>query len=201
MVRLFPWLIKMIKDCTAVILTGGESKRMGQDKASVCFRHQTLLEQSVSQLESLFDTVVISTRQQRSETALPQVLDDAILRAPIMGIVATLQYVRTHWVFVVGVDMPFVAADLVAFMATQRHAYDAVAIYADAMPQPLCCFYHQACLPKMQQHIKAGKRSLKQVLEAVNTHFISENEARLYDTPLRSLLSLDTTADIEQWSK
>ena len=191
----------MIADCTAVILAGGQSKRMGQDKASLVFEGQTLLARAEQSLTPLFEHVVVSMRHKRDDTLLPQVLDDSEHRAPMMGIVASFEAVDTGWLFVVGVDMPFISADLVKYMAKHREGYDAVALYVGGMAQPLCCFYHRQTLPAMQQHIQQGKRSLKCLLETLNTYLILEHQARLYDAELRSLVSLNTTADVQQWSK
>jgi len=190
-----------IQHCAAVILAGGQSKRMGQDKASVIFEGQTLLAIVEQSLTPLFEHVVVSTRQKRDDTLLPQVLDDSEHRAPMMGIVAAFEAVDTDWLFVVGVDMPFISADLLKHMAKHREVHDAVALHVGGMAQPLCCFYHRQTLPAMQQHIKQDKRSLKCLLETLNTYCIPEQEARLYDAELRSLVSLNTTADVKQWSK
>ncbi len=174
---------------------------MGQDKASLMFEGQTLLARAEQILTPLFKHVVVSTRHKRDDTLLPQVLDDSEHRAPMMGIVAAFEAVDTDWLFVMGVDMPFIATDLLKHMAKSRAGYDAVALHVDGMAQPLCCFYHRHALLAMQHYIKQGKRSLKCLLETLNTYLISEQEARLYDAELRSLVSLNTAADVQQWSK
>ncbi|MBL1352196.1 MAG: molybdenum cofactor guanylyltransferase [Zetaproteobacteria bacterium] len=191
----------MIHDCTAVILAGGESKRMGQDKASILFQGQTLLQHSIKQLRPCFENVSVSVRKQRSDTDLRQILDNSENRAPMLGIAAALQAVHTDWIFVVGVDMPFVAHKLLKNMASKRENHDAVAVYSGGFMQPLCCFYRQTCWSKMQQSIQAERRSLKHLLKALNTHIISEHEARLYDPKLQSFVSLNTPTDLKTWSK
>jgi len=191
----------MIHDCTAVILAGGESKRMGQDKASTLFQGQPLLQHCIKQLRPCFKDILISTRKKHPETPLPQILDASHAHAPIMGIAAALQAVHTDWIFVVGVDMPFVASELVQYMASKRTNHDAVAVYSDGLMQPLCCFYRQTCLLKIQQNIQAEKRSLKHLLNELNTNIITEDEARLHDTRLQSFVSLNTPGDLKTWSK
>ncbi len=190
-----------IDNCTAVILAGGQSKRMGQDKAAVMFQGKTLLQHAEDKLTPLFETVVVSTREQRSDTGLPQVLDASQSRAPMLGIAACFEALDADWLFVVGVDMPFISADLVQYMASQRGNHDAVALQAGDMVQPLCCFYHRSCLPQMKANIQAGKRSLKHLLQAVDTRVIPESEARVYDARLQSVVSLDTPQDLRDWSK
>ena len=187
----------MIEHGVAVILAGGQSKRMGQDKAAVVFQGKPLLQYAEDTLASLFERVVVSTREQRSDTGLPQVLDASESRAPMLGIVACFEALDADWLFVVGVDMPFVSAKLVQYMAKQRGNHDAVALQADEMVQPLCCFYHRSCLPQMKANIQAGKRSLKHLLQAVDTKVIPESEARVYDARLQSVVSLDTPQDLQ----
>ena len=174
---------------------------MGQDKASVVFQDKPLLQHAEDTLTPLFEAVVVSTRDKRKDTDVAQVLDTCESRAPMLGIVACFEALDAPWLFVVGVDMPFVSPKLVQFMAKQRGNHDAVALQADDMLQPLCCFYHRSCLPQMKANIQAGKRSLKHLLQAVETKVIPESEARVYDARLQSVVSLDSPQDIRDWSK
>ncbi|WP_038246766.1 molybdenum cofactor guanylyltransferase [Ghiorsea bivora] len=191
----------MIKNCTAVILAGGESKRMRRDKAGVMFQGKTLLQHAESNLTPLFQSVVVSSREKRNDTQLLQILDTSESRAPMLGIAACFEALDTDWLFVVGVDMPFVAPSLVRFMTTNREDFDAVTLKVDGVLQPLCCFYHRKSLPHMQRNIRADKRSLKHLLMAMNTKVIPENEASVYDAGLRSVVSLDTAQDLQGWSE
>ena len=188
----------MIDDCTAVILAGGQSKRMGQDKASLVFEGQTLLARAEQSLTPLFEHVVVSTRHKRDDTLLPQVLDDSDYRAPMMGIVATFEAVDTDWLFVVGVDMPFVSAGLVKHMAKHREGYDAVLVKVEERLQPLLAFYRrEICLPLMRARIHQGNRSLISLIPHIHANTLKDNDIQQVDYKLKSFIDFDVLSDLE----
>ncbi len=187
-----------IQHCTAVILTGGQSKRMGQDKASMVFEGQTLLARAEQSLTPLFEHVVVSTRQKRDDTELPQVLDDSEYRAPMMGIVAAFEAVDTDWLFVVGVDMPFIAADLLKHMAKYRAGHDAVLVKVEERLQPLLAFYRkESCLPLMRARIHQGNRSLINLIPHIHTNVLKEDDIQQVDYKLKSFIDFDMPSDLE----
>lgn len=65
----------MIADCTAIILAGGESKRMGRDKAALPFNGETLLQSVITGVQPLFVQTLVSVRELRGDVVLPQICD------------------------------------------------------------------------------------------------------------------------------
>jgi len=187
-----------INNCTAVILTGGESKRMGADKASVVLAGQSLLGHVLAQIEPLFSDILISVREQRLDIAYPQIVDGAEDRGPMVGIKAALEQVKTDWVFVIACDMPFVSMGLIQHLAGLRSQHDVVVPFAFDRPQPLFGFYHKTCLPLMQDRMKQGKRSMIRLLDDLDTCLLSEQQVKAIDPELKSLLSLDSLEDVKK---
>ena len=56
----------MITDCTAIIMAGGDSRRMGTDKANVALGEKTLLQSVIATMQQLFPQVIVSVRQPRA---------------------------------------------------------------------------------------------------------------------------------------
>lgn len=187
----------MIQDCSALILAGGESRRMGQDKASLVLDGQTLLQRMASIVQPLFNEVIVSVRQRRGETGLPQVCDDPAHVGPLAGLAAGLQGSRTSWLFAVACDMPFISAPLIEYLAQQRGAYQAVVPVVRGHPQPLAAFYAAACLPAAQACLNGnGKHSLRALLDTLTVRYVSEAEMLHTDPQLRSFFDLDTPDDL-----
>ncbi|MDX8406231.1 MAG: molybdenum cofactor guanylyltransferase [Mariprofundus sp.] len=185
-------------NCTAVILTGGESRRMGSDKAAVLLHGKPLLQHVLEQLEPLFADIVISVREHRDGFTCPQIIDVSEGRGPMVGIQAALEQVQTPWIFVIGCDMPFVSAPLIAHLASKRSSHDAVVCYADDRPQPLFGFYATSCLPLMRTRIAQGKRSMIRLLETLDSYMLAELQVKAIDPQLKSLISLDSVADVKR---
>ncbi len=190
-----------ITNCTAVILAGGESRRMGRDKAHVEFRGKSLLNHAIANLSPLFGEIVLSVRDplvvDESQSNIVQVMDAGEGRGPMMGIVAAMTEVGTDWVFVTGVDMPFVVPELVVHMAEQRPGHDTVLAEIDGQLQPMLAFYaKRACLPAMQSRIAQGRRSLMRLIPSLNTAILTEKELRPLDPDLHSFTDFDTPEDL-----
>jgi len=188
----------MIENCTAVILAGGESRRMGQDKASLMLGNDSLLNRAIRNMQPLFKQLIISVREPREHLLFPQLCDSGDARGPIMGIATALERVDTPWVFAMACDMPFIAADMIVAMAVQRGERDAVVALADGHLQPLAAFYSQSCLEPMQAQIAAGQRSLKMLIENVDAAIVEEQVLRQWDSDLLSFMDLDTRVDVEK---
>jgi len=188
----------MIEHCTAVVLTGGESKRMGSDKASVMLAGKSLLGHVLEQLEPLFADILISVREQRPDIHYPQIVDKTEDRGPMVGIKAALEVVKTDWVFVIACDMPFVSTGLIQHLAGLRSDHDAVVPFVFDRPQPLFGFYNKTCLPLMEARMKLGQRSMIRLLADLDTFELSALQVKAIDPERMSLLSLDTLEDVKK---
>ena len=130
----------MIADCTAVILAGGESKRMGQDKARLVLDGQTLLQHVIATMQQVFPHVILSVSEPRPEIELLQVCDDPSVHGPLAGVLAALDHVTTQWAFIIACDMPFVQPSLIVLLSQYRQTCQAVVPVVHGHPQPLAAF-------------------------------------------------------------
>ncbi|HAF44624.1 MAG TPA: hypothetical protein DCK83_06730 [Gallionellaceae bacterium] len=185
----------MIDDCTALILAGGDSRRMGQDKAALVLDGKTLLDHITATMQRVFSKVVVSVRQLRAGVDVPQVCDGVEASGPLAGLIAGLAQADTPWVFAVACDMPFVTEAVVVHLASCRAAHQAVVPMIGGYPQPLAAFYATGTLEAMRASLAAGDRSLRGVLEKLDVRYVSEAELRECDPQLRSFFDLDTPQD------
>jgi molybdopterin-guanine dinucleotide biosynthesis protein A len=110
----------MIADCTAIVMAGGDSRRMGRDKANVTLGDKTLLQVVTATMQQLFPQVIVSVRQPRAGIDLPQVCDEQPDGGPLAGLAASLGQITTPWAFMVACDMPFVVPEVVELLAEYR---------------------------------------------------------------------------------
>lgn len=190
----------MIADCTALILAGGDSRRMGQDKATLVLDGKTLLEGVVATMQTVFPKVIVSVRQLRAGLDVPQVCDEQPASGPLAGLSAGLAQADTPWVFAVACDMPFVTQSVVSRLATFRAGQQAVVPLVGGYPQPLAAFYATTCLDAMRASLADGDNSLRGMLQKLDVRYVSEAELRDIDPQLRSFFDLDTPQDVAQAS-
>jgi molybdopterin-guanine dinucleotide biosynthesis protein A len=101
---------------SAVLLAGGESRRMGSDKATIVFEGGPLWQRQMELLRSLRpERIFVSARHKPSwqplETEL--LLDEPPSRGPLSGLTIALERMRTSHLIVLAVDMPFMTGDQV----------------------------------------------------------------------------------------
>ena len=189
----------MIADCTALILAGGDSRRMGQDKTRIEFEGTSLLQRAIDRMRVVFPHVLVSVRQRRDDIDAPQVCDTVPGAGPLAGLCAGLEAAGTSWVFVMATDMPFPETKLIRRLAQSRGTHQAVVPVVGDMPQPTFAFYARQALPLLKSTLAgSGKRSLLSSLACLEVRWVDEAALVSSDPELRSFIDLDTPQD---WSK
>jgi molybdenum cofactor guanylyltransferase len=95
---------------SAVLLAGGESRRMGRDKATIVFRGRPLWQRQLQVLRDLGpEKVFVSARKAPSwlpfDTEL--LLDELPFRGPLSGLTRAFVSIQTSHLAILAVDMPF----------------------------------------------------------------------------------------------
>src|SRR5450631_272010 len=99
---------------TAVLLAGGESRRMGRDKAAITFRGEPLWQRQLEVLRALLpEKIFVSVRQEPSWLSLETelLLDEPPSRGPLSGLTRALASTQTSHLVVLAVDMPFMTSE------------------------------------------------------------------------------------------
>ncbi|MDP4027565.1 MAG: molybdenum cofactor guanylyltransferase [Gallionella sp.] len=178
-------------------MAGGDSRRMGTDKASLLLDGQTLLQSVIATMQQLFPQVIVSVRQPRPEIDLPQVCDEQENAGPLAGLAASLGQITTPWAFAVACDMPFVVPEVVELLAEYRLQHQAVVPVVHGHPQPLAAFYAASCLAPLRASLAAQRKGLRDVIKQLDVRYVDEAEMLEADPHLRSFFDLDTPQDFE----
>jgi|UPI000370BF71 molybdopterin-guanine dinucleotide biosynthesis protein A len=181
--------------CTAVILAGGESRRMGCDKSQLQLGEASLLEHALNHVRLVFSHVAVSVRQPRDDIDAVQWCDQGAERGPMMGIAAALSRMTTPWLFVLACDMPLVSSALIRQLADQVQQDDGADVIVpriNGYMQPLCGFYSLRCLPAMEARIAAGQRGVQSLIATLNARVIDG------DSMAQQLIDIDTPQDVKK---
>ena len=162
---------------TGIILTGGQSKRMGSDKALLQLDGKTLLKHAVDLCSGLCDELLISSNNPTHQIGNFRRIDDEIENCgPIGGIYSCLKRSANDWNFVLSVDAPFVQPDFIQFLNSRTGHFDAVVPLHNGKKEPLIAFYHKNALPQIEAQIKAENYKLHFLLQELTTNFVDAAE-------------------------
>jgi molybdopterin-guanine dinucleotide biosynthesis protein A len=129
---------------SAVLLAGGESRRMGRDKAAVVFRDEPLWRRQLRVLRDLGpERVYVSARTESSwlpdDTEL--LLDEPPSRGPLSGLTKALERMETSHLLVLAVDMPFVTREQLHHLCTLATEGCGVVPMIGERAEPLAAIY------------------------------------------------------------
>ncbi len=147
---------------SGVILCGGQSRRMGRDKAELELGGERMLDRVLSEVASVCSEVLLACgpHERYKNRGLRLVLDGCADGGPLAGIVAALETAREERALVVACDMPRVCRDLFLALAHRaaREELDVCWFESERGVEPLCAVYSRRCVPVMRAAFASGKR-------------------------------------------
>lgn len=147
---------------TLVIQAGGQSRRMGRDKALLPFLGRPLIARLAERLAPVADELLVTTNRPEDFAflGLPLIPDPRPGRGALGGLYAALRAARGEAVAVVACDLPFASPELLRFQAAvleQEGADVVIPRGADGL-EPLHAVYRRsACLPLVESALDAGQ--------------------------------------------
>ncbi|HEY5975248.1 MAG TPA: bifunctional molybdenum cofactor guanylyltransferase MobA/molybdopterin-guanine dinucleotide biosynthesis adaptor protein MobB [Geobacteraceae bacterium] len=182
---------------TGVILVGGKSSRMGQDKAFVEVAGQPLFDRVLAAFREVFtEIVLVGDRADRfAHTGLP-VYPDRYPGSALGGLYSGLHYAKTPYVFVCACDVPYPSVPLIRLILAANQGHDVVVPKSHAGLEPLFALYGKNCLEQMRQLLEAGNFRVYDFYPAVNTRYLEPEEFDHLPDAQRSFLNLNTPAEL-----
>jgi molybdopterin-guanine dinucleotide biosynthesis protein A len=149
-----------------LLLTGGASRRLGRDKATVVVGGERLVDRAARLLAGVARPV-IEVGPGRSR--LPWVLEDDPGSGPLAAVAAGASLLQRGGhrgpALVLAVDLPLVTEGLLALLAGHPSTGCVVPVDGAGYPQPLCARYSAAALSAASGLSAAGFTSPRALLE------------------------------------
>lgn len=186
-----------IQGVTGVILAGGNSSRMGKNKALLTSGGVTLIEKVYRTLSAIFAEVVVVTNTPEEYAFLPcpKIPDRYIGMGSMAGVHAGLSWSRTEWVFVVACDMPYLDESLIRNLATRLKDGVALVPETDAGLEPLHSFYSKKALPYLEKALAGGRQKLLDLLESAGAERVPAPEILRLSPGFKSFANVNTPED------
>jgi len=186
-----------------VIQAGGESRRMGQDKALIPFLGKPLIQRVMARVEKLGDEILVTTNHPEDYRFLdvPLISDIVPGRGALGGLYTALVAAHEPLVAVVACDMPFVSAPLLAaerdLLAKPGH--DAVIPKTSHGTEPFHATYRRStCLPAIEWAMEAQKWRVDAWFSRTNLRFLSPEEVLQYDPKDMAFWNVNTPEELQK---
>lgn len=185
---------------SGIILAGGNSLRLGQEKALIDTGGQLLIERVVHRLGRVVDRIVLVTNdpERYAFLGLPMVGDIYPGVGTLGGLHAGLAAIEAPYGLAVGCDMPFLNPALLRYMISLRVGCDAVMPRVGRYREPLHALYARTCAARFAQAIEAGQRRIMHALNGMRVCYVERDAIVGYDPQLRSFLNVNEPEDLVQ---
>lgn len=187
---------------TAAILAGGRAIRFdGRDKGALLVGGRTIRDRQLDELSQVADEILLvgaRTAPVVPGVTIRLVADRVSDAGPLGGLDAALAASRRDHVMIIAGDMPYVSAQLVAYLISLAEDADAVVPRTERGYHPLCAVYARRCEHAVAARLASGAFAMTDLLTEVRVRVVSRDEISAFGDPDCLLANVNTPADLDR---
>ncbi len=182
-----------------LVLLGGASRRMGQNKAILAVGGIPIIQRVIKALDPLCSETLLvgNDAEPYHHLGLPIIPDIQPNLGPLMGLYSGLLATKYELNFLLACDMPFASAALLNHLLALSNGYDVVIPRTKGGLHPLCAVYRRStCLPAIRASLDAHSRRVISFFDQVRVREVGPDELRMFDPDDISLMNVNTPEDL-----
>jgi molybdopterin-guanine dinucleotide biosynthesis protein A len=165
------------------VLAGGQSSRMGRDKALVELAGRPLIEWALAGLHGAGLTARIAGAKADLSAFAPVVPDETADAGPLAGVCAALHATAAEWAVVLPVDLPLIPASLIRFLIDDASMTGApvTAPSLNGFAQTFPSVVRREALPALQAELEVGRSGVFAAFRSLNVRVVPVELAPVRD--------------------
>jgi molybdopterin-guanine dinucleotide biosynthesis protein A len=181
-----------------MILAGGKSVRMGQDKAFIEVNGVPIILRVFAVLDRLFrETIIVANvKEPYAELHIPVYTDLLPDQGALGGLYTGLVYSAFQYSFCVACDMPFLNRAVIEYLLSKAEFYDAVGPRTSDGFQPLHAIYSKSCLSPIRHFLDQKKTKIMDFYPEIRLGIVDEKEFLSLDPEKRSFTNVNTPEEL-----
>lgn len=173
------------KHITTIILAGGKSSRMGQDKGLLRYHKKPFIQHIMEEARPVSDEImIVSDNTQYDVFCLKRISDIIKNTGPLGGIYSGLHHSTTDKNLVLSCDIPMINTEILEKLIHRSYECDAEIILtqADGKAMPLIALYRKSCVNKLKDLLLKGERKLQTAINQFRNSTLVLEESLLTAT-------------------
>jgi molybdopterin-guanine dinucleotide biosynthesis protein A len=179
---------------SGIILSGGKSTRMGQDKGLIKLNGKPMIQHVIDHIDPICDQILISANDKTYEDFGYPVCEDEINEiGPAGGIISCLKHSKNEQNIIISCDLPFASTQFIRTLLDMSGDYQITLPMSGPHYQPLCAVYSKEVYPVFMECVNKGIYSLKSIIKAFRIQVIRQEDIKGFDLSfqLRNINSPD----------
>ena len=187
-------MTKSLQELPCVILCGGKSSRMGEDKALLPFSsYNSLAQFQFDRLKPYFKSIQLSSKINKFDFPCDIIYDTEEISSPLIALKTILSALKDEKVFIMTVDTPFVSFDTIDKLYASSKDFD-ITVAQTLRTHNLCGVFSKSILEKVVEMVDDDFHKVGALLKMVNTSYVKfddENEFLNLNTPAEYKLAME----------
>jgi molybdopterin-guanine dinucleotide biosynthesis protein A len=183
---------------SGIILSGGKSLRMGENKAFIEVEGIPIINRIYSLFKDLFQEVIIVTNQRELFSNFEsKIYSDLIPDKGVLGGLYTgIFFSPFFYSFCVACDMPFIKTGVVQYLIKNIGEDDVIVPRTKDGFQPLHAIYSKNCLEPIKKIIENGSYKIIDLYSMVKVKIIKEDDFIHLDPLRESFININTPEEL-----
>jgi molybdopterin-guanine dinucleotide biosynthesis protein A len=165
-----------------IILAGGKSTRMGQDKGLMQLNQKAMVEHIIATCKKISDNIMlVANLDAYAQFGLPVYKDKYLECGPLSGIYTGLKKSNFDYNLVLSCDVPFIHEGVLEFLLDSCTGYDITISKSEGKIHPLVGVYRKTCLPVVKKNLDEKKLKVMGIFDELKVReldmadFLPEN--------------------------
>ncbi len=164
-----------LMELTGIILAGGKSSRMGEDKGLMLFEGKPMIQYIIEVVKPLVKSIVIIANDKEYEQFGYPIYEDLIKgKKPLAGIYTGLKHSTTTKNLVMSCDVPYVNEEVLKLLIENCNVDVVIPLKGDRTHQ-LIGVYDKKCIDIFKMELENDQRKIKMAIEKLNCKTIDAN--------------------------
>ncbi|MCB0402264.1 MAG: molybdenum cofactor guanylyltransferase [Flavobacteriales bacterium] len=168
---------------TAIILAGGKSARMGEDKAWIELEDEPMIQRVINILQPVADQLlIVANHPSYEKLGYPVCYDEQPGMGPLMGIYTGLKHVKTSKNLIVSCDVPYLTVEFLEELIRQAQGCDICIPVKDGQSHQLIGVFSRSCMNSFKKDLDNGHLKLRTAFERLNLKLMDADafDARIF---------------------
>jgi molybdopterin-guanine dinucleotide biosynthesis protein A len=147
---------------TGIILAGGKSSRMGNDKGLLQFQEKSFLERSIEALKPIVSEIIIVSNNKEHDVLGTKRVEDIFKDAgPLAGVYTGLKHSKNQKNIVLSCDIPLINTETLQLLLQEKEVSEIIQLESQGKAMPLIAMYTKSCENIFYDLLQKGERRLR----------------------------------------
>jgi molybdopterin-guanine dinucleotide biosynthesis protein A len=183
---------------TGIILSGGKSLRMGENKSFIKVNGIPIINRIYDLFKEIFREIIIVTNQKELFSSFDaKIYSDLLTDKGVLGGLYTgIFFSNFPYSFCVACDMPFIKTSVVQYLIKNIQDYDAIVPRTIDGLQPLHAIYSKRCLEPIKKIVDQGNYKVIDFYKMIKVKIVNEDDFISLDPLKESFINVNTPEEL-----